>query len=138
MTMKKEMFAKAFHDGQLAAGGAGVAHREIDAVFADMNRQLAPLVVTRATTVNGQEVRQLDLLHDLIASRTWEISKKLTSVAFAQWSQSNMGYPFHLRYGNVSVSCEDRIGLEQVLCDMLRDVSVGRILQQFDPQGSEY
>ncbi|WP_141217949.1 hypothetical protein [Bordetella genomosp. 5] len=137
-------FIKSFRTGVHAAQTAEENKAEINAVFDELNAQLA--------TVTENKVRILPLQfqehfswHNLskkeIFEPYWGIGVVRTSggeaTEIARWSVSETGYPCAISSSSGKFMCSDRKGLESALAMLLQHASVGQtILEMLSPPTS--
>jgi hypothetical protein len=135
-------FAEAYKTGLLAADLAKKNKREINAVFDELNKQLADatdgeIFVSRqrllGETSKEDVIRHMfsgrinePKFYDAIAAENRFVNN--SSKELARWRQSRAGYPCEIILGSKSMICEDRQALENALAIMLCDPVVGEIL----------
>ena len=133
-------YAAAFRQGLEAAKAADVARREIDSVFAELNRQMLEASDGKIRVDRTQEYvpeHGFAALAVLVSGKRdtyWAIVAHNPSVTkspvkeLATWSQDRAGYPCKVAFGGVNESCYDRAALENCLAQLLSDPVVGERL----------
>lgn len=135
-------FSEAYKEGLEAAKKAEVAKKEIDEVFADLNRALEKeskgnISIERKRYVK-KGTRKATGLEYIMGKMFVETKVPYTAIVasnprypgikpkeLAEWSQDRAGYPCKISWGNNDHVCEDQEALENALAELLRDPIVG-------------
>ncbi len=118
-------FLEAFQDGLRAAETADRARHEVDEVFAELNRQLATntggkLHIAPMRFQKPTPWRSNPKHYWAIVASNPDVGEK-SAMELADWSQDKAGYPCRMKSDATEYVCEDRMGLEEALAELLRD-----------------
>lgn len=130
-------FTESFRKGIAAARVADRNQQEIQAVFKDLNDQIAK--VTDGKVVIGIRTLQrfpknvfLDIFkppQDYRAIVGFNPQSQKSGVReLAEWFEDRAGYPCKIKFGLKEISCEDKEGLEAGLRELLEDPIIGSII----------
>lgn len=132
-------FKSAFQRGMDAAEVSERNRKEIDDVFAELNRQLDEVtsgaVEIKRTSYTERQSNPFVLAIDIYGKRdTYRAlaafhKRSNKDRELARWHQDRNGYPCKITLGESELYCEDKEALERALAGLLSDAIVGEILQ---------
>ncbi len=135
-------FVTSFNKGLELAQQVDANNKEIDAVFAELNRQLNDVYRGKAVIELTDELikkSNLSFLSINKSNTSNQLSKKAKIVAknpvsqtspesLADWSQASTGYPCSIAFSGQKNICEDKESLELAIADLLADPFVAKTL----------
>lgn len=119
-------YSQAFQEGLAAAEKMERDNKEIEEVFAHLNREINIDSGGKLQFIIEERVRER-LSSFLILARNPKVSDTPTLI-LARWKQDRAGYPCKISWGDREYICADREALENTLAELLRDPIVGRML----------
>jgi hypothetical protein len=129
-------FVDSLNKGLELSQQADESNKEIEAVFAELNRQLnevysGKLVIERRVATN--RIETINEIHPVVASVVARngksrMDKSNTTILIANWEQSRTGYPCSIAFSGQKHICEDKESLELAIADLLADPFVAKTL----------
>ncbi|MEC4599256.1 hypothetical protein [Burkholderia vietnamiensis] len=130
-------FIKSLHVGLGAAKTAEENRAEIDAVFQELNRQLAEATEGKVQIRRAEFRKGLTFTADFRPVMYWALIVEspyegVKPTEIASWNMERSGYPCEIEIDSSSKwYCEDRNGLEAALGLLLQDPMVGETIQKY-------
>ena len=130
-------FKSAFNDGIKAAREARDSEAEVKSVFDAMNNDLSELNVRIGIEWATEQKTLEDIpanifapakrFRAIVANSLASTDNKPAKV-LARWTQDAKGYPCRIILPGKEIFCENKEGLENGLSDLLKEVTVGKLL----------
>jgi hypothetical protein len=130
-------FKSAFKEGIKAAREASDSEAEVQSVFDAMNADLSELNV-RISVELVTEPKDLGEMtmnmfapakrYPAIVANSLALTSNKPAKVLARWTQDAKGYPCRITLPGKEIFCENKEGLENGLSDLLKEVTVGKLL----------
>lgn len=135
-------YIDSLNKGLSAARDAERNKAEIDAIFKELNEQLAiatggKIAIERlqfddpGLSVSGALSSLFGRPKHWALAAVFLPSNTVVPVEIARWEQDNTGFPCRITLGKNNYSCEDKAGLEALLEVLLADPTVGEVLHGY-------
>jgi hypothetical protein len=138
-------FVTSLNKGLELAQQADENNKEIDAVFAELNRQLNEVYAGKVFLKRNSSENMIKKFSNLINGERYpdhsvNVNERMVIVAtnptvtmdasdsIANWSQSASGYPCSIAFAGQKHICSDKGSLELAIADLLADPSVAKTL----------
>lgn len=134
-------FRTAFEAGQDAAIKAELARKEIDSVFAEVQKQLTEITKGKVEIYRQEFEKRPEGVPFAITffgpkEKYWAVAARNPmaednkSRQLAIWDEGRGGYPCTVSWGGMDRTCHDREALEECLASLLADPVVGDKLRR--------
>lgn len=135
-------FTSSFQKGIAAAQEAGRNRSEVNAVFNEMNSQLAVatngiIEIVRRRFEEPKNILSTGTLASLFEKKTYwalcvlnKVHPEFGTREIARWTQDPVGYPCWINTSDSQLACEDRKALEQGLAGLISTPAAGEIIYQ--------